>query len=323
MNDKVSDSESNQGFFANLGRTKELQVLAWTTAIAVFAGFVHFLGYLSQHGADSALAVHGFATAGDSEHRLYLGSVALVVLASIFVSVVICGLITFKLTHIIVTRLFPTAFKRLSEQLQHPSVWWISFVALVVFTIVLNVISTDLIKNATDMVLKTTSEIGDTWSDAVFDTDSSGIVYLFALCLAQTVVCLLAWRVRAGFRNPLYRNVFVAWVVIQLLSFLVMDGFIYGVTTSIDEFPSVTFSGQEQLLGKNAVPLLVGSDDKQVALLVLYPCAPDSGLRKTVLYLPRSEIKWMTSGKALPIHLAAHLGELNHGSDVCNGQSSH
>jgi hypothetical protein len=96
---------------------------------------------------------------------------------------------------------------------------------------------------------------------------------------------------------------------VEILGLLLGYSFLTGVTDTMDDFPIVAFSGQEGLPPKS-IPVLLGSDDKEFAFLIVYPEATSEQVHRYVLYMPRTEIKWMTVLRLMSLQRLAKLDEL-------------
>lgn len=102
---------------------------------------------------------------------------------------------------------------------------------------------------------------------------------------------------------------FLAWEGAAVILLLLGYAFLTGVTDTVGEFPLVAFSGVEGL-PPHSLPILLGSDDKGYALLVVNSQAKADEVKRYVLYVPRSEIKWMTVLRLMPLQPLAKLDEL-------------
>lgn len=71
----------------------------------------------------------------------------------------------------------------------------------------------------------------------------------------------------------------------------------------------MSFSGVNQL-APHSCSVLLGSDDKQFAILVVNCQEKPDGLQKYVLYLPRTEVKWMAVTRVTQLQPLARLDDL-------------
>ena len=137
------------------------------------------------------------------------------------------------------------------------------------------------------------------------------LVYELIVSAGLTLFIYLSFPI---FRRPgrrLIRIFYGAWAGIQTLTLVFNFAVLVGAASTIEPYPIVAFSNVEQLVGRNVLPVLIGSDDKMFALLLVnVGSKKENALSKTILYLPRSEVKWMTVIRTLPIHLVSHANEL-------------
>ena len=189
---------------------------------------------------------------------------------------------------------------------------WIGIVIVIVGLGALNAIAFDLAKQADGMILKPQKDVGSTWMDIVLDEDlDSFSLYWLGLCGGLGLFLVVARWLVSNFNVRQYKVLFVAWLTLQAKRCMcVCCSYILGATQTVSEYPVVAFSNSTQLLGKDVIPILIGQDDKQFAILLAYSCTSPSNLTNTVLYLPRSEVKWMVVVRQEPLHLYAHLREL-------------
>jgi hypothetical protein len=175
----------------------------------------------------------------------------------------------------------------------------------------LNAIAFDLAKQADGMILKLPEDIGSTWMNIVLDEDLDLFsLYWLGLCGGLGAFLLIARWVASKFNTRWHKALFLAWLTLQATVLCVQYSYILGATQTVREYPVVAFSNSSQMLGKGVIPILIGQDDKQFAILLAYNCTSQSNLTNTVLYLPRAEVKWMIVVRQEPLHLYAHLREL-------------
>ena len=112
-----------------------------------------------------------------------------------------------------------------------------------------------------------------------------------------------------GLKGGSARIAFSFWARAQVLLLLLGFSYLIGVTDTIGEYPIVAFSGMDQL-APHSCSVLLGSDDKQFAILVVNCQQKPEGLQKYVLYLPRTEVKWMTVIRVTQLQPLARLDDL-------------
>lgn len=307
------------GWFSN----KELRGLAWTTAVALCAGLMHILGAAVETGRLYALSIYGFSRPTFNQEYVTNGAVAVIAIFTPWITVVLVVMIGAKLAGGLYRRI-SFRFAHLLPAYTAQVVWWTSIIVVIVGLGMLNVIAFDLVKQSDGLILKHQEDLGSTWMNMVLDEGGDWFsLYWLGLCGGMALLLVVARWVVSEFKDQRYKMLFVAWSTLQALVLCVAYSRILGATLTIDEYPVVAFSNSSQLLGTNAVPILIGQDDKQFAILVAQTCKSQSGLTNTVLYLPRSEVKWMIVLRQEPLHLFAHLRELAQKASIpCQAESS-
>jgi hypothetical protein len=307
------------GWFSN----KELRTLAWTTTVALCAGLMHFLGAAVESGRLNALSMYGFSRPIFSQEYVIYGAVAIIAIFTPAITVVVLAMVGAKLARVLYRRI-SSRFAHLLPAYGAQAVWWSGIVIVILGLGGLNAVTLDLAKQADGLILKHQADLGSTWMNMVLDADLDWVsLYWFGLCGGMALLVVIARRVVSEFKVQLYKVLFVAWVALQVMVLCVGYSYILGATQTIDNYPVVAFSNSSQMLGKNVIPILIGQDDKQFAILVAYTCTSQSNANNAVLYLPRGEVKWMTVVKQEPLHLYAHLRELaQKTSTPCQAESS-
>jgi len=169
---------------------------------------------------------------------------------------------------------------------------------------------TNLMRNADAMILKPAEEVGTAWLRMSLDQDRIWLIgYELLLVAILSVFLFLSWWILTRFAtSTMARSVYGTWAAIQIFNLVSGFAFIYGASLTFQPYPLVVFSNYEQLCGKGALPILLGSDEKLYAFLVIFKVgAPNErpSPSKVILYLPRTEVKWMAVVKQEPLHLLA------------------
>jgi hypothetical protein len=154
--------------------------------------------------------------------------------------------------------------------------------------------------------------MGSIWNNALL-TDDPGTASGFSLLYFIGVVAFLwlSYIVLANdFKRRWNKRIFALWVVLQLFGFMLSFSYLCGVADTVKDFPLVSFSDDQHLLSDGALPILLGSDDKQFALLIVYSKPNADGVKRLILYLPRTEVKWMTELRLVPLQPMAKANEL-------------
>ena len=85
---------------------------------------------------------------------------------------------------------------------------------------------------------------------------------------------------------------------------------LHGIAGTVEDYPVVAFSGVTEI-GQHVLPFLLGQDDKTFAILILQLSNQnDSVQTRYVLYLPRTELKWMTVLKFMPLYQMSKIDDL-------------
>jgi hypothetical protein len=172
--------------------------------------------------------------------------------------------------------------------------WW-AILAVVVLDIgLLNAVGIKLLKEADGIIFKNTPEISSVWIKTLLDEDQ-GVAFAYKLIFAFGSVIFVTgswWLIKCRFQRQWNQVAFCCWAGVHTLGLLLMFSALSGVVDTIDQFPIVAFSGSTAL-EPHSLSILLGSDDKQFALLIVNVAAKDGDLKRTLLYIPRAEIKWI------------------------------
>ncbi|MGA8489752.1 MAG: hypothetical protein WB711_04970 [Terriglobales bacterium] len=168
-----------------------------------------------------------------------------------------------------------------------------------------------LINQSEGIILKHISDAGTVWTNILLDEDRDaefGYMLLFGTGMAL-FAGLSWWLINTGVKRRVNKIAFSFWAGGQLLSLTLAYSYLVGVTDTMGEFPVVSFSGSEQSV-PHSCPLLLGSDEKQFAVLVVNCEQRADQIQKFVLYLPRTEVKWMTVLRVAQLQPLARLDDL-------------
>ncbi len=166
-------------------------------------------------------------------------------------------------------------------------------------------------KQGNGILLKTTSDVGAIWTQVIFDTDGetvAGLEIAYGAGLAA-FVGLSWWLISKGFKRPWSRVAFSLYALTGTLSFLFGSAYLRGIASTVHDFPAVAYSGMTTS-DRGYILLLLGQDDRMFALLNLHLNDKMEVVSKSVLYLPRSEVKWMAVMGYIPIYRIADINEL-------------
>jgi hypothetical protein len=282
--------------------------VAWSAAIAVITGLATIAGMARESGRSTALGLYSLSRHAIDQSVTFRGMISLLEAALAAVVVSSVARLAYSGALLVIRR--PPLRRWTSPRGVAQGRWlrWAAFVLVLADVGFFNASFDRLARQADGIILKQLSEVGAVWPSILLDQERGtafGFQLLFGafLPLLVAVSCWLVTKIE----NRWARVAFTTYAVAQMLSFLLGYSFLSGVADTVDEFPAVAFSGEEQLHA-NSLALLLGSDDKEFALLVVNENAKP---RKYILYLPRTEVKWMTVLRLMPLHPLAHLQELN------------
>jgi hypothetical protein len=288
-----------------------LNALGWSAGVAVLTALATFAGMIREAGRSSALALYSLSRPAVDQRDTYRGM-------SSILSAVIVSLLPFVIAYLVYcssiwalrkTALYGWLRNRWIKENRFIS--WLAVIIVVADVGFLNTSVMRLTNQAEAIILKHISEAGTIWTEILLDEDRTaefGYMFLFGVGMA-VFVGVSWWLIDTKIERRLTRLAFLFWAGTQVLFLLFGYSYLIGVTDTIGEFPIVTFSGSEQL-PPHSCPVLLGSDDKQFAILVVNCQEKPEGLRKYVLYLPRTEVKWMTVVRVEQLQPFARLDDL-------------
>ncbi len=286
-----------------------VNALAWSAGIAVLAGFATCAGMAREGGRSNALGLYSLSPPPIDQRDTYRGMMSLLqaILVSVIVSVAAVLLYRAALAILRKTplRRLPTSVLAGKRGLR-----WVVLVLIIADVAFLNASMINLARQANGIILKHMSDVGPVWPTILLDQDKDaafGFMLIFGGGLALLVAASW-WLISTKIRRPWTSTAFTTWAVAQVLSLLLGYSYLSGVADTVDDYPAVAFSGEEQLQA-GSMAVLLGSDEKEFALLIVNSQAkPD--LQRYVLYLPRTEVKWMTVLRLMPLHPLANIGDM-------------
>ena len=116
-------------------------------------------------------------------------------------------------------------------------------------------------------------------------------------------VALSWWIIRASGGGRRFKILYGAWATLKTVYLSTMLTFLIGAAGSFVPHQIVTFANMEQF-GKNVITVLLDSDDKGYALLLLRATTQsrESSPSKLIFYLPRTEVKQFTVLQEKPLY---------------------
>lgn len=288
-----------------------LNALGWSAGVAALTALATCAGMIREAGRSSALALYSLSRPTIDQRDTYLGMRSLLA-AALF------SLLPFAIAYLI-GRSAKSALGKTSLYSWFDTCWakahrylpWVALLVALVDVGFLNASIVRLADEAEGAILKHTSEAGPVWTEILLDdelTEASGYMFLFGAGLAL-FVGISWWLIEKRIEKRLSRIALAFWAGTQVLFLLFGFSYLLGVIDTIGEYPIVSFSGASQL-APHSCSVLLGSDDKQFAVLVVDCQEKSEGLQKYVLYLPRTEVKWMAVTRVTQLQPLARLDDL-------------
>jgi hypothetical protein len=304
---------------------QEWKALAWTAAATLMAGLIHFFAYVVEGGERSALGIYALDKPPLSPDYVWAGVLVMATLGLQAIAVVMMGVILRGFIRV-AARLLPDEVQphkllRAFHIITHRKEWgWVVIGVAVLASSFEMWVLKDLLRAAEGLVLKPANEAGMAWMRMSLDPEHNWHhLYEFQLAAIITILIILSWWILTKFlSNTLARTLYGMWMLIQVFVLVSSFALFYGVSLTFRPYPIVAFSGEEQV-GKNILATLIGSDDKMFAFLILYKGDKPNEVpnpSKVILYMPRTEVKWMTVVGQEPLYLVAHYHDLKSSSPV-------
>lgn len=286
---------------------QDLKVLVWPTAVAIVTALIHFIGAATLIGRARALAILAISRSA-SGADLYVGAGVLLALVSPATMLLLTCALGWHVLRFLAKKSgghYPARIARWWHRtINHFSAKWIVLFVIVVSAGVISVYLADLLNSADGLILKRANETEASWLRIQLDEDGAwfGIHSLaFGAWLGGS--CWLSRWLAKRFDHLMLKVAFIAWAVVQSCALVFVYAMISGAAQTVQSFPLISFANQDAVIGPDAVSFLIGADDKQYALFVVYGYNGLSSERgKSVLYVPRSEVKWMKILEYAPLH---------------------
>jgi hypothetical protein len=283
----------------------------WSICVAIVTGFVGASGYARRSGTIAALGLGSLASPIIDQKLLVKGVASLLQLGFIILFttliLVILGSVVWQ-----IARHLPEGFRNACVSRMRGKQGAVLIGALMTLGLIaISDIVVELLRDSSCLVLKSSSEVGWVFHQMlVEDSDLlASLVFSSALIILAAGLWWL-WRTRTGW--TLTRTVFMGWVACQIVGLLFTWSFLAGITDIADDYPVVAFSNMQALgVETGYIPLLTGSDDKQYAFLLINAQAKGCDLKRFILYLPKTEVKWMTITRTWHLSNVFKLDELN------------
>jgi hypothetical protein len=299
-----------RGTFASLKLPSALHAIAWSTGAAAIAWLAACLGQAYMNGRFSALGLDGLSLPPISQSNT-LNGISILLQSAVDV---VLAMIVGRACYLILRWLAQKANRRLRWSV--PSFvgrrwWWLVLALVLVDGAFFFGAMAALEKQGDGIILRTTSDVGEIWTQVIFDTDGqtvAGLDVAYGAGLA-IFVGLSWWLIRKGFKRPWSRIAFSLYALTGALSFLFGCAYLSGIASTVHDFPVVAYSGISPS-DHGYICFLLGEDDKTFALLALHLDDKKQVDTKYVLYVPRTEVKWMTVIGYMPIYRMADINDL-------------
>jgi hypothetical protein len=284
--------------------------ITWPAIAALWIALFHLFGYVAANGKTSALGVYDLARPAISQEYVISGLIVFAQLGLQCILVILAGVGIRAIARRLLRR-FPPMQTHVASVANSQTFGWLIVILAVVVFLFGAFIGTDLVKNADALILKPVAEAGSNWTRINLDLEEFWLfAYLFVLASVLTIFVRLSyWIVIRFIQTKPVKVMYSIWAILQTLNIAMMYAFVLGAGWTIQPYPVIIFSNQEQHVGKNTLTVLLGSDEREFAFLVSYIGATQAETptpSKTILYLPRSEVKWMRVIGHQPLQVIAY-----------------
>jgi hypothetical protein len=300
-----------------MGMLRGWKVLEWPVVAGLLTALFIFFGYVADNGRRSVLGTDFLDRPTISVNYAITGIGQL--LGCIFI-VGVFAIIFFllrKLLQAVVRRIMLHSPRALIAPLTFikervPWGWVVSFSAFVISIYGFS-IGRDVIHDLDGTLVKPMKELGSVWMHMGLTNDPE-LGYALRLGITMIIFAPLSWWVvRSSSTNRPFRAMFCAWAATITFYFFVMFVFILGATSSLQShYPVVALTNMEQF-GKNIVSILLDSDDKGYAFLLLTDGRAADGTSspsKMIVYFPRQEVKGFAVLRKEPLYDLIRVNEL-------------
>jgi len=290
----------------------EFKSLAWPVAVAIVVGFFHYVGRAAAVGKISALGIHHLVQITSPQDNVFLGVLIVSHLALFVAMAFVFGILMFRLLKLIVQQLPTSIYLRVQVFRRSQIATIVLGVAALIVAVAIGSMASGMVKECDSIVLKTPTEVGTTWLTISMDEEQDwAIAYELLLAVGLTLFLFLSFQIFTRLTQLTWKILYSGWAVIQTIAIVFCFATVIGVVSTIEPYPLVAFSNVKELVGEHVLPLLLGSDDKMFALLIVnVDDTNQNKVPKTILYLPRTEVKWMTVIRMMPLHLVSHAKEI-------------
>ena len=295
---------------AGLKLPSAVHAIAWSTGAAALTWLATCLGQTYLTGRYSALGLDALSLPPIGQRDILVG-IGIILYSAIDATV---ALIAAGLVYLLLrwgTRRVKPRFRLSFPIFVRQQLWWIVLVLVIADGGIFFSGMKELQKQANGILLKSTTEVGNTWTQIIFDSDQetvAGLELVYGGGLAL-FVGMSWWIITKGFKRPWGKIAFSLYAVTGTLAFLFGFAYLHGMADTVHDFPVVTFSGMTES-DRGYIPFLLGEDDKMFALLIIKLDDKMEVATRYVIYLPRTEVKWMTVIRYMPLYRIADFNDL-------------
>jgi hypothetical protein len=275
---------------------QDWKTLTWPVIVGLLAAVCHELGYFFVSGRRVALGIYILDRSTVSADYIGFGAMILAFVGINFIPIGASALVLGAVVRWRVRSLPRELQERLDTITKSKRwTWMIVLTGFAAPMLGLWIVSKARIDSIIQPPVKV---VGSQWMRSIFGQDYRGNEnYMAVVAAIISIVVLLSWRILAKLAiTPTSKAIYGAWATIQVFFLLGAFAFALGSDVLPETYPIVAFSNMEQF-GKNVTPVLIGSDDKIYAILLLFEGRAQTETRepqREILYLPRTEAKWMT-----------------------------
>jgi len=283
---------------------------------AIALAFVHYLGYVAMSGQRNALGVFALTVPAISEKYIFAG-------VGVMISITMAAIYTLAPTMLLIwlaRKAFgylPSRIKLWIETTRYgkPFFWGVFITAILIGNFAIR-LSLRLFTHTEGILLKSPNEVGRMWMRVSFDADKIwvfGYQMLF-MGVLMLFIALSVWLFNRFGQRVILRALYVGWASIIAITLFGAYAFFTGASNTTENYPVVGYSGIEETVGsKDTLVVLLESDEKLYALLAIYPDNPSdsrSHMRKTIIYLPIAQVKWLAVIRQMRLYDVVHYADI-------------
>lgn len=302
--DSTVGKQAARGALQGFQLPTALHTIAFSTAIAVLTGISACVGMSFASGRKEALGLYALTSDPIDQRHVFVG---LTLIGQVLVDSLVIGIIA-RLAYLSIGWLTRKTQRRIAIPAfikQH--IWLLALLVATVDAGFLMNVMVRLSNHVEGILFKNLAEVGRFWQAALFETDyhsTAGGYSLVYSGLLALFVSLCWWLIARGPNTTLTKAIVTIMGLFVVLVSLLDFGYLMGAVNAVSEYPIVVISSQSGVIGgTNDIPILLGADDKMFAFLdVRYNAKPDDEVHKMIVYLPRSEVRYMIALKTVPLY---------------------